>query len=114
MAVNAEDLRKRVLIRFFDNEVQPSGEVCDEMIRTIEDRICIRLEAEELPKRAESIVVDASVKAIRLRGFEGSRSEAASEGGSISSSFIDDVLEAYAEDIESLRRSVHSAGIKFL
>lgn len=114
MGATVEDLRKRVLVRFFDNEVRPSEEACDEMLRTIDDRLCIRLDVDEIPKRAQSIVVDAAVKALRLRGFEGSRSESASEGGSVSNSFIDDVLEAYADDIESLRKSLHRAGIKFL
>ena len=67
----------------------------------------------DLPEAAGSIAVDAAVKALRLRGFEGSTSESASDGGSVSNSFIDDVLAAYSEEIASLKRSMNR-GIKFL
>ena len=70
--------------------------------------------AGELPGAAGSIAVDAAVKALRLRGFEGSTSEFASDGGSVSNSFIDDVLSAYDKEISSLKRMVNRAGIKFL
>ena len=63
---------------------------------------------------ASTFVVDAAVKALRLRGYEGSTSESASEGGSVSNSFIDDVLAAYSDDLEALKRTMHKSGIKFL
>ena len=51
---------------------------------------------------------------LRLRGYEGSTSESASDGGSMSNSFVDDVLSAYSADIEALRDACHPKGIKFM
>ena len=51
---------------------------------------------------------------LRLRGYEGSSSESASDGGSMSNSFIDDVLSAYSADIEALRDVCRPKGIKFM
>lgn len=109
-----ESLENRIKVRFLDDEVKPNDEVIKEMITTIRDRLLIRLDANDLPDTANSLVVEASVKALRLRGYEGSTSESSSDGGSISNSFIDDVLSAYAEEINSLYRQVHRAQIKFI
>lgn len=114
MIERMEDLRKRVLLRFSDDEDKPADAVCGEFIQSIYDRLCILIDADTLPPRADSIVVDAAVRAIRQRGFEGMSSESASEGGSVSNSFITNVLESYSDDIERLRKSVHGAHIKFL
>ena len=51
---------------------------------------------------------------LRLRGYEGSTSESASDGGSMSNSFIDDVLSAYSSDIVALRDACRPKGIKFM
>ena len=51
---------------------------------------------------------------LRLRGYEGSTSESASDGGSMSNSFVDDVLSAYSDDIEALREACRPKGIKFM
>ena len=66
-----------------------------------------------LPAVAESIAVDAAVKALRLRGYEGSVSESTGDGGSVSNSFVDDVLSAYSDDIQALRETLHARGVKF-
>ena len=63
----------RVKVRFLEGEEIPSDDVINEMLQTVIDRITIRIETtKELPDEASSIVVDASMKALRLRGFEGS------------------------------------------
>lgn len=109
-----DELAQRVLIRFYEDEYKPNEEVVGEILLTVSDRLKIRLEVEELPSLADSIIVDASIKALRLRGYEGSRSESAADGGSFSTSFIDDVLDAYQSDIASLKKSLHKSGLKFL
>lgn len=110
----SNDLVTRVKVRFLDGEEVPSDEVINEMLSTVKDRITIRMETtKELPETVNSIVVDAAVKALRLRGYEGSLSESASEGGSVSNSFIDNILEAYEEDLKALKRTMNKSGIKF-
>lgn len=108
-------LTERVKLRFLEDEAVPDDNVIGEMLQTVIDRITIRVETtKELPDAVGSIVVDASMKALRLRGFEGSTSESASEGGSVSNSFIDDILEEYTEELSSLKRTMNKCGIKFL
>ena len=114
--VDTSPLIDRVKLRFTDDESEaiPADKVIGEYLSTIQDRLCIRLDTDEVPERGFSIVVEAAVKAIRLRGFEGSRSETAADGGSFSISFIDDVLDAYKDDIASLNRKLHKGGVKFI
>lgn len=104
----------RVKARYLPGEALPEDAAIEEMARTVSDRVAIRLGMDEPPKQAESIIVDATVKALRLRGFEGSRSESLSDGGSFSNSFIDDVLDAYAEDLKWLRQRHGRAGVQLL
>ena len=109
-------LSARVKTRHLDGEELPSDAAIEEMLRTVIDRITIRMEtADELPALVGSIVVDAAVKAQRLRGFEGSTSESAAEGGSVSNSFIDDILGEYDEELASLKRTMNRgrSGIRF-
>lgn len=108
------DLIGRIQLRYSPDEIQPTDEVIEEMLRTVSDRLRIRLECCQIPYVAESIVVDATIKALRMMGFEGSRSESDADGGSFSVSFIDDVLDAYEKDIAALKRTVHKSGVKFL
>ena len=104
----------RVKLRYLEDEDVPSDDVIGEMLQTVIDRITIRMETTaELPDTAGSIVVDAAMKALRLRGFEGSTSESASDGGSMSNSFIDDILKEYSEELASLKRTMNRSGIKF-
>lgn len=108
------ELVPRVKTRFLEGEDIPGDAAIIEMLRTVIDRITIRMEATgELPVAVGSIVVDAAVKALRLRGFEGSTSESAAEGGSVSNSFVDDILSAYEEDLAALKRSMTRPGIRF-
>lgn len=104
----------RVKLRYLEDEEVPSDDVIGEMLQTVIDRITIRMETTmELPDTAGSIVVDAAMKALRLRGFEGSTSESAADGGSMSNSFIDDILKEYSEELASLKRTMNRSGIKF-
>lgn len=113
--MEAKTLVDRVKMRFFDDEEVPNDDVIGEMLQMVIDRITIRMETTgELPDAAASIVVDAAMKALRLRGFEGSTSESAADGGSMSNSFIDDILASYSEEIASLKRMANKGGIKFL
>lgn len=107
-------LAGRVQVRFLDDEEKPGDEVIEECLRTVCDRLCIQLDVDELPDKAASIAVDAAMKAVRLRGFEGSKSESSSDGGSLSNSFIDNVLDAYADDIARLYASIHRNRVRFL
>ena len=71
----------RVKARYLPDEAMPDDSAIEEMIQTVTDRLLIRLKVERLPRLAESIAVDAAVKALRLRGYEGSPAAAASAGG---------------------------------
>lgn len=80
-----------------------TGETYDETImkeisQTITDRLCLRLGVTEnsFPSLFESVVVDACVKVWRRRYYEGISSEGA---GGLSTSFIDDVLSEYDDEI---------------
>lgn len=113
--MNLAALSGRVRLRYLPGEHVPGDDEIEEMLRTVIDRITIRMEtAGSLPDAAGSIVVDAAIKALRLRGFEGSTSESAGDGGSISNSFIDDILSAYSAELESLKRTMNRSGIKFM
>lgn len=112
-----DGLRWRLRVRFLDGEAIPPDAVIDEFLQTIHDRLLIRLDADEMPERGCSIVVDATMKALRLRGYEGSRSETDSDGGSISNTFIDDALDSYKDEIAALKlqvKGIGSMGVKFL
>ena len=113
--MDLESLVSRVKLRYLQGEHVPGDDEIEEMLRTVVDRITIRMESTgSLPDAAGSIVVSAAMKALRLRGYEGSTSESAADGGSVSNSFIDDILAEYADDLASLKRTMHRSGIKFL
>lgn len=107
-------LSDRVLTRYLPDEAKPDKKAVKEMLRSVTDRVLIRIGSDELPRKAESIVVDATVRALRLRGFEGSTSESSADGGSFSNSFIDDILSGYEADIAMLRASNGGRGFKLL
>lgn len=109
-----DELKTRVLSRYLPDEEHPTDAAIEEMLRSVKDRILIRIGADELPEKAESIVVDVTVRALRLRGFEGSTSESSADGGSFSNSFIDDVLTGYETDLAMLRASSGGRGFRLL
>lgn len=78
----------------------PNTELTDnellEYLSTINDRLCLRLGAEELPPLFGSVCVDATVKMIRRIYYEGISSEGVAN---ISTSFVDDILAEYASEI---------------
>ncbi|MDY3129978.1 MAG: hypothetical protein SOW20_08165 [Berryella intestinalis] len=111
--MGAKDIVERVKVRFIEGEEIPPDEVIHEFVSALSDRLSIRLRAQSLPKAAESIVADAAMKAIRRRGFEGSSSESSGDGGSISNSFITNVLDEYEREIAELYRTLNGSGIRF-
>ena len=79
-----------------------------EYIRTISDRLCLRLGAEALPVPFQSICADAVVKMYRRTYYEGISSEGAAN---ISTTFVDDILAEYEAEITSWKESrADSAG----
>ena len=109
-----DDLVKRVTVRYLDDEQAPSDEKIKEALQTIHDRLAIRLDVVEVPDRGASIIVAAAIKSLRLMGYEGSTSESAGDGGSISNSFVGNVLDEFEEEIDALYKSLHKSGVKFL
>lgn len=110
-------LAERVNDRLLEDEATPKPAAVDEMIRSAYDRVSIRLAPYDVPEAALTIVVEVAVKALRLRGYEGSLSESMGDGASVSNSFVDDVLSAYENDLAAIRRRFASktgtAGIRF-
>lgn len=111
--MSIQDIVGRVKVRFIEGEEIPPDEVIAEFARAISDRLSIRLRTQDLPRAAESIVADAVMKAVRRRGFEGSSSESSGDGGSISNSFIANVLDEYEREISELHKTINGSGIKF-
>lgn len=89
----------RVQIRLKDENIS-SLELL-EMINTIEDRICLRIGEKTLPEILGSVVADAVVKMYRRQNYEGISSEGA---GSISTSFVNDILEEYDAEFEEYKK----------
>ncbi len=79
-----------------------SDEQIEEYTKIVSDRICLRINADILPNVFDSICVDASVKMYRRCFYEGISSEGA---GSISTSFVDDVLSEYIDEIEGWKEN---------
>lgn len=87
---------ERIKLRL-DTE-QVDDDILNEYIQTITDRLTIRLKTDELPSVFNSIVVDATVKMHRRMYYEGISSE---NTGSLSTSFVDDILKEYQTEIEN-------------
>ena len=89
-------------------EEEASGDILDEYIRIVSDRLCLRLGVDILPALFESVCVDAVIKMHRRAYYEGITSEGAAN---ISTSFVDDVLSEYADEIALYReRQSNSSG----
>ena len=93
------ELIERVRKRIPDDE-EVSDEVLMEYIDTMSDRLCLRLGTNILPRLFESICVDTVVKMHRRAYYEGIASEGTAN---ISTSFVDDILSEYAEEIALYR-----------
>lgn len=89
----------------------PNTELTDnellEYLATINDRLCLRLGAEELPPLFGSVCVDATVKMIRRIYYEGISSEGVAN---ISTSFVDDILAEYASEIGDWKATQAESG----
>lgn len=74
--------------------------IMDEINQTVTDRLCLRLGVAEaaFPSLFQSIAVDACVKVWRKRYYEGIATE---NVANLSTSFIDDVLSEYGEEIDT-------------
>ena len=89
----------------------PNTELTDnellEYLSTVNDRLCLRLGAEELPPLFGSVCVDATVKMIRRIYYEGISSEGVAN---ISTSFVDDILAEYASEIGDWKATQAESG----
>lgn len=102
---------KRIKVRLTDDTV--TDDILNEYIQTLEDRICLRLNEDKVPKVFYSIIVDASVKMYRRLWFEGESSE---NDDGVTTSFVEDVLSEYnAEFAQYLENQKHKAKVvKFI
>lgn len=91
-----DDILNRVKLRI--NNVSLSDEVISEYVKTVYDRLCLRLKEDILPDIFYSVCVDAVVKMYNRIYYEGISSES---GGNISTSFVEDILNEYNGEIES-------------
>lgn len=89
-----DELLQRLLVRLPDTQL--TNEQLTEYLQTMNDRLCLRLGVETLPALFASICVDATVKMVRRTYYEGISSEGAEN---ISTSFVDDILAEYAQEI---------------
>ncbi|MEG0324508.1 MAG: hypothetical protein RR547_00515 [Raoultibacter sp.] len=106
MAAATGVILARVATRLRGRSCVPDDSALEEMITTVSDRVLIRIgrpDLSEVPKAAHSIVADATVKMVNLAGYEGVSSESVGEGGSISTSFVDGVLNEYEADFAILK-----------
>ena len=104
------DVIERVGTRLTGDEGAPTGAELEELCRGVSDRLCMRLGVAELPEVAESVAVDASVKAVRRKFYEGVSSESEGQGGSLSTSFYEDLLGEYSQEIAGLRAMLAGGG----
>lgn len=104
------DVVERVKTRLTGDECAPVVAELEEVCRGVSDRLCMRLGVSELPALAESIAVDASVKAVRRKFYEGVQAENAGMAGSVSTSFFEDALAEYAAEITGLRSMLAGGG----
>lgn len=96
---------ERVRIRITQEEA--SDDVINEFIKTVSDRLCLRLGVEILPNVFESICVDAVVKMVRRVYYEGMSSESVTN---LSNSFVDDILKEYAEEVAAYKDNQSNSG----
>lgn len=85
-------LLERLKLRLLEDETALPDDVLLEYITTATDRVNLRLGVLELPDVMESIVVDAAVKLVRRRYYEGISGEGVD---SLSTSFVENVLSEY-------------------
>ena len=106
----SEQAVARLKVRLGDEEAVPADEWLSEVVGGLADRLRMRLRCEDLPVLAWSIVVDAGVKLVRRRFYEGVSSESEGQTGSLSTAFFEAVLGEYEADIEGLRDMLAAEG----
>ncbi|EUB32598.1 hypothetical protein [Olsenella uli] len=100
----------RVKARLDAWEDVPSDAWLAEAVQTLSDRVCLRCGVAALPPMAESIVADATVKAVNRRFDEGVASESEGQGGTMSLSFVDDLLSEYDRELSALADMARADG----
>ena len=104
------DALTRIKVRLSGDEEIPTDAELEEILATITDRVCAILRVQELPQMAQSIVVDASVKAVRRKWYEGISSESGGQTGSITTAFYENLLAEYADELAGMRSMLASDG----
>lgn len=99
------DLLARLKLRLPD--AQLSDEQLQEYLKTVSDRLCLRLGVEMLPALFESVCIDATVKMIRRIYYEGIASEGVAN---LSTSFVNDILAEYANEISDWKNTQAEGG----
>lgn len=100
-----EDLLTRLKVRLPNTDL--TDEQLTEYLQTMSDRLCLRLGAETLPPLFYSVCVDASVKMVRRIYYEGISTEGVAN---ISTSFVDDILSEYSDEISDWKNSQAASG----
>ena len=108
------DTLSRVKARLDVWEDMPSDVWLKEVIRTLIDRVCMRIGVFDLPASAESLVVDATVKAVNRRFDEGVTSESEGQGGTMTVQFVEDVLAEYDAELSALADMARAEGTSSL
>lgn len=103
------NLLNRVRNRIPDSEADDN--VCNEYIATVTDRLCLRLGVDTLPVLFESICVDSVVKMVRRKYYEGISSESAAN---LSTSFVNDILDEYSDEISMWKENNNKAKVKLI
>lgn len=90
----------RVRVRIPESEAEEA--LLSELITTVKDRIGLRICADKIPEKLESIVVDATVKMFRRCYYEGISSESVA---SLETTFVDDILAEYDDELSAYKDS---------
>lgn len=88
----------------------PDEEMLREYIDGVTDRLKLMVRADVLPSPADSIIVDATVKAVNRRFYEGISSESEGQAGSVTTAFFENILAEYADEVQGLREMVAATG----
>lgn len=100
----------RVRVRLTGYGDVPSDDVLSELVSTVADRLRLRVGSADLPDMAWSVVVDATVKAVQRRFYEGEASESEGQDGTMSTSWVDDILSEYADEVSGIRDLARESG----
>lgn len=99
-------VRSRVTIRL-SQESNIDDNLISELTDMVTARLMLRLRVDTLPMRFETIAADAVMKAYRRLYYEGITSETVGGNASMTTQFVSDILDEYADEIEAYRQ-MHS------